>query len=286
VKICLACDFRFEGADWRCPACGWSPGGNEYLSFAPELSGNDVFDPNYYADLARLEAGHFWFRARNALIIWTLQSQFQTARTLLEIGCGTGIVLASVRSKLPHLRLSGSDIHSEGLEYAHSRVPDVTLLQMDARRIPFEDEFDVVAAFDVLEHIDEDELVLDQMRRATRRGGGILITVPQHRWLWSGADEAGHHKRRYTRAEAEAKVRRAGLDPVRVTSFVSLVLPLMVFSRLRQRYGRHYDPHDELQLPSWLNARLRQLLAIEGALIRRGASLPFGGSLLVVARRS
>ena len=64
---------------------------------------------------------------------------------------------------------------------------------MDARRIPFEDEFDVIGAFDVLEHIKEDEQVLVQMHRAVKSGGGIMLTVPQHMFLWSEQDVQAHH---------------------------------------------------------------------------------------------
>ena len=79
---------------------------------------------------------------------------------------------------------------------------------MDARRIPFEREFDVVGAFDVLEHIVEDEDVLGQMFKATRPGGGLLVTVPQHPFLWSASDEHAMHQRRYSRAELRRKVER------------------------------------------------------------------------------
>ena len=77
---------------------------------------------------------------------------------------------------------------------------------MDARRIPYEAEFDVIGAFDVIEHIYEDAAVLQQMHRAVRPGGGIIVTVPQHRFLWSKQDEFSCHFRRYTRGELMSKV--------------------------------------------------------------------------------
>src|SRR5204863_7401731 len=97
----------------------------------------------------------------------------------------------------------------------------------DARALPYRDAFDLVGAFDVLEHIDEDEAVLAEMAAATRRGGGVLITVPQHPWLWSEADDHAHHRRRYSRSALIDKVRSAGLRPVAVTSFVTFLLPVM-----------------------------------------------------------
>ena len=106
---------------------------------------------------------------------------------------------------------------------------------MDARRIPFECEFDVVGAFDVLEHLVEDESALAQMFNAARPGGGLLVTVPQQRYLWSASDEYAMHQRRYSRAELRAKVESAGFQIERITSFNSLLLPLMILSRMQQK---------------------------------------------------
>src|SRR5207245_7859412 len=158
--------------------------------------------------------------------------------------------------------------------------------QMDARRIPFDDEFDVLGAFDVLEHIDDDGAVLAQMFQAARRGGGILLTVPQHPWLWSSVDAHARHKRRYTRRQLVDKVPRAGFTVARATSFVSLLLPVMLASRLGRRAGRRADdPLPELRVGGAVNAALAAVLGAERALIECGVSFPAGGSLLVVARK-
>ena len=93
-------------------------------------------------------------------------------------------------------------------------MPGVTLFQMDARFVPFEEEFDVIGAFDALEHIKEDEDVLREIFRATKEGGGIILTVPQHPFLWSQMDEISHHYRRYTRRGLIDKVQRAGFEVV------------------------------------------------------------------------
>lgn len=288
MKVCLSCGGRFTGAGWDCPHCGASPDFSfGYLTFAPELaSASDSFDADLFAPLARYEAGNFWFENRNRLLIWALERYFPAARSFLEIGCGTGFVLAGIRQRLPRLSLSGSDIFSQGLSFAQARIPDASLYQMDARRIPFEEEFDVIGAFDVLEHITEDETVLVEMYRATRPGGGVMLTVPQHPFLWSALDEHAMHKRRYTRRDLVEKVRRAGFRIVRLTSFVSLLLPAMVLSRLaKQRSDEPFDPFAEFKISPRANAALSRLLGFERFLITSGLTLPAGGSLLVVAMR-
>ncbi|HVF78907.1 MAG TPA: methyltransferase domain-containing protein [Solirubrobacteraceae bacterium] len=290
MKICLRCDQRFEAEDWTCPACGHEPerkGG--LLLFAPELDSKvDDFDARWFPALAAREAASFWFRGRNQLIVWALGRHFPSARNLLEVGCGTGFVVAGIAQAVAPLTLAAGDAQSSGLAFARDRVPRARLYQLDARSLPFECEFDVVGAFDVIEHLDEDERVLSQMWRAVRPGGGVLITVPQHRWLWSAEDEAGGHKRRYSRRELVQKVERAGFSVERVTSFVSVLLPLMAASRLRGRVGMRHDPDSnlELSLPRWLDRLLETAMTAERALVRAGVSLPAGGSLLLVARRT
>jgi SAM-dependent methyltransferase len=159
-------------------------------------------------------------------------------------------------------------------------------MQMDARAIPFQDEFDAVGAFDVLEHIEEDERTLAECRRALRPGGTLLVTVPQHPRLWSNADAYAHHVRRYTRRELTAKLARAGFELRRVTSFVTLLLPAMAVSRILERRSRRpFDPVVEHQRSARVAGPLEAVMRLETMLIRRGVSLPAGGSLLAVARR-
>lgn len=288
MKVCLACGHRFVSEEWRCPLCGRTPGRlNGFWAFAPDLAeANDGFAGDFFESLADLEAGNFWFRARNRLVCWALRRHFPEASSFLEIGCGTGFVLSGIRREFPHWRLCGSEMFHLGLAFAEKRVPGVSLLQMDARRIPFEEEFDVIGAFDVLEHIEEDEAVLHQLRQATRPGGGIVLTVPQHRFLWSRVDEYSFHKRRYTRKELVEKVVRAGFEVRRVTSFVFFLLPVMLLSRLRQhgRQGR-FDPLAEYRLPRFADIGLERIMEMERGLIERGVSFPVGGSLLVLAGR-
>lgn len=286
MKRCLACGHRFAAAGWDCPGCGRAPverGG--FPAFAPGAAGAS-YDPALFARLAALEPGNYWFEARNRLIAWALARYFPGARSFLEIGCGTGFVLAGLRRARPDLALAGAEVFSEGLAHAAARVPGAALLQMDARRIPFEAEFDVIGAFDVLEHIEEDEAVLVEMHRALRPGGGLLLSVPQHPWLWSPADAHARHRRRYTRRELAAKLARAGFALRRATSFVALLLPALALSRIAGRRRRRADPLPELDVGRALNLALTGALALERGLIRAGLSFPAGGSLLVVARRN
>ncbi|MDD5212427.1 MAG: class I SAM-dependent methyltransferase [Sulfuricurvum sp.] len=243
------------------------------------------FKLEYFAKLYKLEAAHFWFRARNALIIWMLKKYSPNFQSFLEIGCGTGYVLSGVATSFPKAKISGSEIFSEGLTFAASRVKDAQFMQMDGAHIPFVDEFDVVGAFDVIEHIPEDEAVLAGIYKAVKPGGYVLLTVPQHPLLWSGADDYWCHVRRYTVTEIHKKVECAGFKIVRTTSFVSLLLPGMLALRMSGRNKSNFDGFDELRNNLIVNRLMEIVLGLERLLIQAGLSFPVGGSRLVLARK-
>jgi SAM-dependent methyltransferase len=160
---------------------------------------------------------------------------------------------------------------------------------MDATRIPYREAFDVIGAFDVIEHIEDDAGVLAQMHLALRPGGGILLTVPQHMWLWSAQDDVAHHVRRYTRAELVRKVEAAGFRVAWTSSFVSLLLPAMALSRLGKRGDAaptDEDIYSEFRIPRWLNATLLAAMRVEHALMKLGIRFPIGGSRILAAYKT
>ena len=288
MKLCLKCGNPFEFEGWTCPHCGFTPKceGNCVVLLDDHQQVPAGYDVAFFPELAKLEDSNFWFRSRTRLITWALHKYFPGARTFLEVGCGTGCVLAGVAAAFPDLDLYASEPFSEGLRFAQQRVKKAAFLQIDARAIPYVDEFDVIGAFDVLEHIAEDQDVLGQLHRAIAPGGGLLLTVPQHDFLWSRQDNEAGHVRRYQAEDLRNKVVRAGFRMRRMTSFVSSLLPAMLVSRiLKQRDSAHFDALDELRIGTGLNGVLEIVLGLERALIRAGVSLPAGGSLLAVAEK-
>jgi SAM-dependent methyltransferase len=132
--------------------------------------------------------------------------------------------------------------------------------------------------------VDDDVRALRAIRSVLRPGGELLLSVPQHRWLWSQADEFAGHRRRYTREELAAKLQSAGLEVVWSSSFTTLTLPLMWLSRRLARPNA--DPWREFEILQWMNRILGAVMAVEFAMIRCGLRLPAGGSLLLLARSS
>lgn len=288
MKRCLVCTSRYEAEVWRCPECGAEPECRAgWPSFAPALAAaNDGYDPDRFEEILAFDAPHFLRDARNALFTWALGRYFPGAVRYLEIGAGIGVVLAAMRAAHPGLEVWGTEIYDSGVEQIAANVEGVRLFQADARALPFHQEFDVVGAFDTLEHIDDDAAVLTELHRSLRPGGGLLVSVPQHPWLWSARDEAVAHKRRYTRRDLLGKLDSAGFEALRVTSFVTLPFPAMWWAAVRNRELREdYDPFAEFKIGAVPRAALAAALGCERWLIRSGVSFPFGGTLFVAARR-
>lgn len=289
MKKCFTCGSIYPSSASRCTACGAGPGKHEgFTAYAPALAQEGSgFKSTYFADIARFESWYFWFRARNHLIIWALGKYCTGFQSFLEIGCGTGYVVSGIAKAYPDARLHGSEMFTSGLAFAAAKVPNISLMQMDARNIPFVDEFDAIGAFDVLEHIEEDRLVLAQMHDALKPRGVMLLTVPQHAWLWSQVDEYTCHVRRYSAKELHAKVEGAGFEILRSTSFVSSLLPALFVSRMMKKQTplESAEAAAESRIPPWLNYLFGKMLGAEIVMIRSGVNFPLGGSRLIVARK-
>ncbi|MGB3336734.1 MAG: class I SAM-dependent methyltransferase [Devosia sp.] len=255
--------------------------------FAPELA--DIIsgmNPANFGALAQVELEHFWFVPRNRLIVGLAAKYFPEAKRFLEIGCGNGAVLLAMAKARTWERLVGAELHPSGLVFARQRLPpDTEFVQMDAREIPAMGAFDLTGAFDVIEHIAEDEAVLKGMREATQLGGGVIIAVPQHPWLWSAADEMAHHERRYCRGELEKKMQRNGFEVLFSTSYTTVLLPLMTMSRLLSRQSNRIERVNQELLPNrTVNALLKATLNAEVAMTLKGVRWPAGGSRVIVGR--
>ena len=223
-----------------------------------------------FARLAALEDRNYWFRSRNRLIVWALRRHFRGCAVTSRSGAAPAASWGRGK-RVPEVAALGGEMHAAGLEQAARRVRRAQLLQMDAVHIPFRGPFDVVGCFDVLEHVADDAAVLAQCFLALRSGGGLILTVPQHRFLWSAADQYAGHVRRYRRGEVLERLAAAGFRPVLVTSFVSLLLPLMWAARARhRRVDERYDPSAELNVGRATNAVLGGVLDIERVLIGLG----------------
>lgn len=245
-------------------------------------------DLSMYRDFAEVhEDRHWWFRGRRRIVASLLQSLLchRNDLRLLEIGCGTGGMLPILAA---HGRVTGIDPSEDAIRYSRQRHGrQAELLRVDfPAELPPGGGFDVIALFDVLEHLDDDVLALRRAASLLAAGGLVLATVPAHRFLWSPHDVINHHRRRYARRELRDRLREAGLRVERVSYFNMFLFPAVLLARLLHR-GATASPEGESDfkvVPGPLNGFLAWLFGGERFLLRL-TNLPFGVSLLAVARK-
>lgn len=236
-----------------------------------------------YEAMANIEGRHWWFVGRRAILADVIGNLTKGKRlAILEVGCGTGGNLEML-SGFGEVTGVEPDAEARALSSARSsaRVIDGRLpggLDLDP------ETFDLLAAFDVLEHLDDDHGGLKAATACLKPGGRAVLTVPAFPSLWSYHDELHHHKRRYTRADFEELVRSAGLEIDRLSYFnTSLFVPAFLVRMIKKHSG-NVKADVETVPPGLLNALLTQVFAFERFLLRK-TSLPFGLSLIAVAHR-
>jgi SAM-dependent methyltransferase len=236
-----------------------------------------------HAMLSRDEK-HWWYRGRRRFLRATLDRlPLAPAPRLLDAGCGSGRTLDELAR---YGRVSGVDLSSDAVACARGRGhEDVRVARVE--ELPFADAtFDVVTCLDVIEHTPDDGATLAELRRVTRPGGLLVVTVPAYQALWSWHDEVNLHFRRYDSASLRAVASAAGWAVVGDTHFNSLLLAPAAAVRLAQRHrGAHVRSDLELT-PPVLNGILELPMRFESRLVAAGVRLPAGLSLLAVLRRS
>ena len=276
LHACRACNVPFSNSNGILRLCDSNASQADYPAI-------------FYDAVAAAEAHHFWFPARNDVILSVVSRVIGplAGMRLLDIGCGTGYVLEA----LEHAGADawGIDMNLAALERARPRVHG-PLLWSEAGCLPFLDDFDVVSLFDVIEHADDDRSVLSEACRVLRAGGFAIVTVPAGPHLWTQYDRVIGHKRRYTRASLESVISRSGLQVVALQYFNCL--PALVQQLHRRISGADSKTLDTLTIvkralavpPAPFNAVLRRLVPFEAPLGR----LPFarGASLIAVGRQS
>jgi SAM-dependent methyltransferase len=238
-----------------------------------------------YALMAAHEDHHWWFVGRRAVIAALLDRiDLPEWPRILEAGCGSGGNLGLLQERG---QVSAFEPFAEAFDSARDRHPssDVRLGRLPDD-VPFaEGTFDLVAALDVLEHVDDDVASLAALVRRAKPGGSIIVTVPAHQVLWGSHDRRLHHVRRYGRAELRRIARDAGAEIVFETAFNTVLAPIAIVYRLIENLSG-VELGNQERLPAGpINRILGGLFALERSIVNR-MPLPFGLSYGFILRRA
>ena len=195
---------------------------------------------------------------------------------ILDAGCGTG------RNLIEYGGLGdavGIEPSPDAIAFCAER--GLTAIRSGVEELPFEDDrFDLVLMLDVLEHIADDGAALRELRRVTRPGGALVLTVPAHQYLWSQHDETHHHFRRYTQPLLRERLELSSWRPAFTTYFNTALLPPIAAMRLiARRLGAGAQSNDYEVTSDGVSRVLAGIMTAEAGLIRRGVRFPTGVSI-------
>lgn len=225
-----------------------------------------------------VEDRHWWYRGRRLVIEAVLDSGAPRPARVLDAGCGGGGNLSSLSR---YGSVTGLEPSPEPARRARARgVGDIVEGRLEA--MPFADSsFDLIVTLDVLEHLEDDEAGLHELRRVASPRARLLVAVPAYPSLWSSHDERNEHRRRYVRRSLLAVADAAGWRALRTTYFNLMLLAPAAARRLSERLVRSPPDRSDFELtPAWMDRPLLMPLRIEARLIAAGRSLPAGLSLL------
>lgn len=240
-----------------------------------------------YSIMYEIEETHWWYAGRRLILKSFIEKAVRHLNTkeslqILDVGCGTGANLEML-DQFGETR--GVDVSDEALAFCRKR--GLTNVEKGlAEDLPFEDEsFDLVTAFDVVEHLDNDLAGLKEMQRVLRGTGKALLFVPAFMFLWGVQDDVSNHRRRYTKNELCARLVQAGFEIERITyANLTFFFPILTGRLLMKLTGFRPASENNLTVGA-LNDPLGKLFGLE-RLFLHYMNFPFGVSLICVAKKS
>jgi SAM-dependent methyltransferase len=264
--------------------------------YNPEVLESYSNFPDYgFNESADYSEGNFWVKSRNRIFkkLLIMESQHYKEVNFLEIGCNNGDFISNILD-IKQLKITASEIYLKGLLLAKARMPNIRFIQLDITNSRFKNEsFEIIAAFDVLEHIKNDSKALSKINKLLRKNGKLILSVPQYKFLWGRLDELVKHQRRYTKTDLKNKLENAGFKVEYISSFVFSLFPFMLTSRLLSLRPYKTKTHilnknefkSSIKFPKILDYTFDKIMKIDEFLISKKISLPFGGTLICIAKK-
>jgi len=245
--------------------------------------------PHEHEIMRSVEDHYWWYQALRQHVANSIKPA-SPKFSLLDAGCGTGGMLATLREKFPEAELTGIDASEHGVELTADRELGARLAAASVNKIPFPvGSFDFVVSLDVWSHAGvDDALAAHETYRVLHPGGRLILNLAAFEFLKGEHDFAVEVERRYTRLQVRALLEGAGFDIERLTYWNATLMPPIALvrwlSRGRQARAPAEARSDFRVLPSPINTVLKRVAALELSASDH-LSLPFGTSVFAIARK-
>jgi SAM-dependent methyltransferase len=242
----------------------------------------------YYKEYYHLERQHWWFKVREQIIVDRVK-QYATVKAplhILNIGSATGRTSEALQ---PFGEVLSVEYDRECFLFCKEELK-LKVIQASITHLPLESEsFDLVCAFDVIEHVEDDALAVCEMMRVCKPGGNIFVTVPALPALWSHHDVINHHYRRYTQKQLEKLFIKPEGNILKNSFFNTLLFfPIYLFRKMQSLVKRKQEVTSasdfDLVTSPMLNGIFKLIFSLERKLLRY-FSFPVGVSLLLIWRK-
>lgn len=240
-------------------------------------------DADYTRQMAAIQKDHWWYEGRRNVLARLIKTiKLPPRSNILEAGCGPG-------ANLEMLSCFGalSAFEPDAFSAAHAAQISGAIIKKGGLpdNIPYEQNFDLVCAFDVIEHIEDESGALKALKSRIKPDGHAIFTVPAHQWLWSAHDEINHHKRRYSRAGFKTALEQAGFEVIKISYYNMWLFPAAALVRLiKNILGAKEELKSDVHMPPpALNKILCALFSSEKYLLP-SINLPFGLSVVAICK--
>ena len=243
-------------------------------------------EQSYFQTYYRLERENWWFKVRAKIILHRIRLLLKTTANprILNVGVATGYTSELMA---PLGTVQSVEYDDACYQFLKENVP-IDVVQGSILDLSFADDYyDLVCAFDVVEHVEEDQLAVQELKRVTKPGGNVMVTVPAFMFLWSEHDTINHHARRYTLSKLRALFASSG-EISYVTYFNTILFPPIALFRVISRFlpPRSHQQSDFALANGKVTSRLLYtIFCAEHWLLQRGIRFPIGVSLALTWKK-
>ena len=245
-------------------------------------------DSRLYNEFSEIYEDHWWFKGRLKILESIFDGYLRPLAagkqiSILDVGCGTG-------SYFPILsrygKVFGAESDDSAIRELMERKVPAEIYKAELPNMDLKRKFDAATAFEILEHVEEDEAAMKNIFDHLENGGLLIGTVPAYQWLWSKHDELAHHKRRYTRKMLKQHLEEAGFEVVKISYYNTFLFPVAAAVRiLKKTILKNILPVSDFSATAGPFDKVFEVIFASEQFWLKRFNFPFGFSLIFVASK-